>query len=165
MDAEGWLSRLVGFDTRNPEGTEQPLLECCAEALSAYKPDELTLQMVPRSRGGSSTGYLYACFGKPKVVVNVHIDTVPASGHWSASPFELRRHGERLIGLGSSDTKGSLAALLAALGENTPRDFAVLLSGDEEVGNEAIREFEAALKIMPGDRTAQALLKKARAGK
>jgi acetylornithine deacetylase len=143
MNAEQWLEKLVGFDTRNPEGVEQPLLDFCAEALRAFSPDELVLETVPRARGGNPTGYVFARFGRPRLMVNVHIDTVPASGSWSGSPFALRRDGDRLIGLGASDTKGSAAALLAALHGNAPRDFAILLSGDEELGNEAINAFFA----------------------
>ena len=143
MDAERWLEKLCAFDTRNPEGVEQPLLECCAEALRGFSPDELVLETVPRERGGSPTGYVFARFGRPKLMVNVHIDTVPVSGAWSGSPFELRRSGERLIGLGASDTKGSAAALLASLHQQSPRDFAVLISGDEEFGNDAMNAFLA----------------------
>src|SRR5688572_663684 len=109
MDAERWLERLVAFDTRNPEGDERPLLEFCAEALRRLSPDELALESVPRARGGVPSGYLFARFGRPRLMVNVHVDTVPASGSWSASPFALRRDGNRLIGLGSTDTKGSAA--------------------------------------------------------
>ncbi len=141
MDAERWLEKLCAFDTRNPEGAEQPLLDCCAEALRGISPDELVLESVPRARGGRPTGYVFARFGRPRLMVNVHIDTVPASGKWSGSPFELRRHGDRLLGLGASDTKGSAAALLAALEQHAPRDFAVLLSGDEELGNDAMNSF------------------------
>lgn len=141
MDADALLARLVAFDTRNPEGREAPLLEFCAEELGRYAPDELDLTLVPRARGGPPTGYLYVRFGRPRLMFNVHVDTVPVSGDWSGSPFELRRQGERLIGLGSSDTKGTIAALLAALPAAAPRDVAVLLSGDEELGNEAMQAF------------------------
>jgi acetylornithine deacetylase len=141
MNAELLLEQLVAFDSRNPEGNEAPILEYCADFLRAFSPDELVLESVPRSDGQSSTGYVFARFGRPRLMFNVHVDTVPASGTWSDSPFRLRRAGERLIGLGTSDTKGAIAALFAALPQTPPRDCAILLSGDEELGNEAMLAF------------------------
>ncbi len=137
------LARLVAFDTRNPEGDEALALEFCAELLRGFDPDELELESLPRKRGGPPTGWVYARFGTPRVVFNAHIDTVPASGAWSSNPFELRRDGDRAVGLGVADTKCGIAAFLTALGRSSPRDVAVLISGDEEHGNEAMQAFLA----------------------
>jgi acetylornithine deacetylase/succinyl-diaminopimelate desuccinylase-like protein len=137
------LARLVAFDTRNPEGNELPALEYCAELLRAFGPDELELESVPRARGGPPTGWVFARFGTPRVLFNAHIDTVPVSGVWSGSPFELRRDGDRALGLGVADTKCGIAAFLTALTRVSPRDVAVLISGDEEHGNEAMQAFLA----------------------
>jgi acetylornithine deacetylase len=135
------LTRLVAFDTRNPEGNEELALEYCAELLRGFGPDELELESVPRRRGGKATGWVYARFGTPRLVFNAHIDTVPASGAWSGDPFELRRSGARVLGLGVADTKCGIAAFLTALRRVSPRDVAVLISGDEEHGNEAMQAF------------------------
>jgi acetylornithine deacetylase len=69
--------------------------------------------------------------GKPKLLFNVHLDTVPDSPHWSASPFELRLTDDRAIGLGACDIKGAAAALLAAA-NTSGGDMALLFTTDEE---------------------------------
>ena len=45
--------------------------------------------------------------GRPRVVMNSHIDTVPP---W----FGSREDGERIYGRGACDTKGVIAAMIAA---------------------------------------------------
>src|SRR5436305_11233362 len=66
--------------------------------------------------------------GRPRVVINSHIDTVPP---WFASKDE----GEFLYGRGACDTKGIIAAMIAAgekLREAHIRDFAFLFVVGEE---------------------------------
>ena len=68
-----------------------------------------------------------AC-GRPRVVINSHIDTVPP---W----FGSREDGDRIYGRGACDTKGVIAAMIAA-GERLlargERDFAFLFVVGEE---------------------------------
>jgi len=66
--------------------------------------------------------------GRPRVVINSHIDTVPP---WFASHEE----GEFLYGRGACDTKGVIAAMIAAgekLRASGVRDFAFLFVVGEE---------------------------------
>jgi acetylornithine deacetylase len=66
--------------------------------------------------------------GRPRVVLNTHIDTVPP---WFAS----RDEGEHIYGRGACDTKGLLAAMIAAaerLRRDNINDFALLLVVGEE---------------------------------
>ncbi len=135
-----WLSRLVAMDTQNGTGDEIACTQMLAAALKTYNPDELILETVSRSRGKSDSGYVYAGWGRPEILLNVHIDTVPVGAGWTASPHELRDEGDRLIGLGSSDIKGAAACILAALEVETPENVGVLLSGDEEHGSEIMPE-------------------------
>jgi acetylornithine deacetylase len=53
--------------------------------------------------------------GRPALLLNSHLDTVPANPSWTRDPFKPRRIGDRLYGLGASDAKASLAAMLSAL--------------------------------------------------
>jgi len=64
----------------------------------------------------------------------VHLDTVPDSPHWTASPFDLRVTADRAIGLGACDIKGAAAALLAAAQASTG-DAAFLFTSDEEAND------------------------------
>jgi acetylornithine deacetylase/succinyl-diaminopimelate desuccinylase-like protein len=54
--------------------------------------------------------------GAPTVVFAPHQDTVGVAG-MTVRPFELTRNGDRLHGRGACDTKGPMAALLAALAD------------------------------------------------
>lgn len=44
-----------------------------------------------------------------------HVDVVTAGGGWETNPFELVRRDGRLVGRGTADMKGGLAAMLIAL--------------------------------------------------
>jgi acetylornithine deacetylase len=72
---------------------------------------------------------LYASAGgRPRVVLNTHIDTVPP---W----FGSREDAENIYGRGACDTKGAIAAMIAAgqrLRQRGVRDFAFLFVVGEE---------------------------------
>lgn len=137
-EATNWLTKLVAMDTRNGTGDEVACVEFLAQSLSSFEPDELITQTVTRSRGKPDSAYVLARWGTPKVLLNVHIDTVPSGEGWTTDPLKLRQDADRLIGLGSSDIKGAAACILAALGTIKPKDVAVLFSGDEEHGSEVM---------------------------
>ncbi len=134
------LAELVSFDTQNPDGDEGPLVHRLAgelAALGARTVDEISV---------GDHAYVYARFGAepPRLVVNVHLDTVPANSGYSSPPHLLVQRGDRLYGLGAADTKGAIAAVLEVLGERKPtRSVGVLFSGDEEKGGSCIDAFLA----------------------
>lgn len=71
--------------------------------------------------------------GGARVLFYGHQDTVPLSraDEWMTPPFQLTRVGGRLYGLGASDIKGGIAAILSATTEtNTP--VKLFLAVDEE---------------------------------
>ncbi|MEO7917791.1 MAG: acetylornithine deacetylase [Dokdonella sp.] len=122
------LAALVAFDTRNPPrriGCEG-MFEYIANELSGF-----TVEIIDHGAGAVS---LYAVRGKPKILFNVHLDTVPDSPHWTASPFELRVTDVRAIGLGVCDIKGAAAALIAAANRSDGA-AAFLFSSDEEAND------------------------------
>ncbi len=131
-----WLEKLVAFDTRNGIGNEVPCAQFLQAALAAHNPDTLILETAPRSRDRSDGAYVLAVWGEPKVLLNVHLDTVPSGQGWTADPHVLRADGDKLIGLGASDIKGAMACILAALETGKAKNVAVLFSGDEEAGSE-----------------------------
>ena len=51
------------------------------------------------------------------LLLQSHIDTVPASPEWTRDPWSGERKDGRLCGLGSNDTKGGGAAMLCAVRE------------------------------------------------
>ncbi|SME98339.1 succinyl-diaminopimelate desuccinylase [Tistlia consotensis] len=53
--------------------------------------------------------------GREPVGLYFHVDTVPPGDGWSVPPLALTRDGRRLLGRGTADMKGCIAAVLAAL--------------------------------------------------
>ena len=51
----------------------------------------------------------------PVLLLNSHLDTVPPNSSWTQDPFKPIRKGNRLYGLGASDAKASVAAMLSSL--------------------------------------------------
>ncbi len=119
------LRALVGFDTRNPPRA------IGADGIFDYLRAQLPGFNVEVTDHGAGAVSLFAVRGKPKLLFNVHLDTVPDSPQWSASPFELRVSADRAIGLGACDIKGAAAALLAAANASDG-GMALLFTTDEE---------------------------------
>lgn len=138
------LARLVAFDTQNPGGDERPLVRHLANELREAGARDVAIGEI------DAHAWVYARFGagRPTVLVNAHVDTVPANAGYTAAPHVLRVTDGSLIGLGTADTKGAIAAFLAALDERRAsgapvENLAVLFSGDEERRGTCIRAFLA----------------------
>ncbi len=131
------LAALVSFDTRNPP--RRIGVGGIFDYLRAQLPG-FRVEVVDHGDGAVS---LLAVRGRPQLLFNVHLDTVPSSPGWSADPLALRVAGDRAIGLGACDIKGAAACLLAAA-QATRGDAAFLFGSDEEA-NDA-RCIEAFLK-------------------
>jgi acetylornithine deacetylase len=92
------LAELVAFDTRNPEGDERPIVHKLATDLKA-----LGAAAVEEAAVGEHA-YVYARFGAepPAVLLNAHVDTVPANSGYTSPPHLLVRRGDRLHGLAAA---------------------------------------------------------------
>ena len=141
-DPVALLATLVSFRTDAVHGDERALADRLAELLRQRGPDEVTVVDAPRA-AGKAASWVYARFGRPRLLVNAHLDTVPPNADWTSDPFVPRLEGGRLYALGAADTKGAAAAILAALDEVTPHDTGILFSGDEELSSVAMRDFVA----------------------
>jgi acetylornithine deacetylase len=132
------LDRLVAFDTRNPPravGTGG-IFACLEEALGPSFACAVTDL-------GDGCVSLLALRGAPRLLFNVHVDTVPADPGWAADPLRLRVEGDRAVGLGAADIKGA-AACLAVAARRVSGDAALLFTSDEEAGSSAcVRGFLA----------------------
>lgn len=63
-----------------------------------------------------------------------HLDVVPPGEGWTSAPFAPERRGDLLYGRGAVDMKGSIASMVAALGQ-IPADagtISFIITGDEE---------------------------------
>jgi acetylornithine deacetylase len=143
-DLRRCLAALVSHDTQNPTGDEQPLAQALGRELGALGAASVE---VFAEKGHHS---VYARFGEgtPALLVNAHLDTVPANAGYTGPPLDAVERDGRIQGLGTADTKGAIAAILAALsiraGERRlPRGVGVLFSGDEESTSHCLRGFLA----------------------
>lgn len=94
-----------------------------------------------RRGSGEPGAYLFARWGRPRRIINAHVDTVPANRGWSRDPWTPAIVGDRLYGLGAADTKGAIAAAVVAAERTPPRDLGLLFSGDEEHGTACVSAF------------------------
>ena len=74
---------------------------------------------------------------KPTILLDAHIDTVKPNAQWSRDAFTPTIEGDKLYGLGSNDTGGSLVAMIAAFAQlsktEQPYNLIMLASAEEEV--------------------------------
>ncbi|OBQ74231.1 acetylornithine deacetylase [Mesorhizobium erdmanii] len=136
MDVFDILDRLVAFPSvaGKPNGD----IAGWIEAFLAGHGIKVTL--LPGPEGDRFN--LFATVGPadvPGYILSGHMDVVPAGEpQWSSAPFAMRREGERLYGRGTTDMKGFLAAVLAAVpalaGLRLARPIHLAFSYDEEVG-------------------------------
>ncbi len=89
--------------------------------------------------------------GKPKLLLCPHLDTVSVRG-MTVEPFAAERRDGKILGRGTTDTKGTMAAMLWALAELGPDAVArmrheVWFAGlmDEEAGNRGAHALAAAI--------------------
>ena len=122
------LRALVAFDTRNPPRTID------SGGIFDYLRSQLPGFVLTLTDYGAGALTLHAVRGKPQLLFNVHLDTVPDSPAWTADPHVLRVADDRAVGLGACDIKGAAAALLA-VANATDGDLALLFSTDEEAND------------------------------
>lgn len=124
------LERLVGFDTRNPpRAIDDAGIFAYLHAMLAACGLRCELHDL-----GDGCLYLLATRGEPRLLLNVHVDTVPADPAWTGDPLRLAVNDDRAVGLGACDIKGAVACLLTALAD-TRGPAALLFSSDEEAGS------------------------------
>ncbi len=124
------LGALVGRDTANP-----PRAIDAQSGAPRYVADALDRAgfSVEIADLGDGCVNVSGRRGAPDVLVQCHLDTVPAAAGWSTPPHELVVDADAARGLGACDVKGAAACVLAAAGA-TRGDAAVLFSTDEEAG-------------------------------
>lgn len=80
------------------------------------------------------------CGADKTLLINTHLDVVPASASWSVPPFECTEKDGRIFGRGVADSKGSVAAFFTVLSaidelDIKPRyNLNIALTTDEEMG-------------------------------
>ena len=145
------LERLIAFDTRSSE-SNLPLIEYVRNLLASHG---VASTLVHSADGRKAN--LYATIGpqdRPGLCLSGHTDVVPASGQpWTVPAFQMTRTADRVIGRGTADMKGFIAAALAMVprfvetAHTCPIHLA--LSYDEEVGCLGVRGLLSQLAASP----------------
>jgi len=121
------LTSLISYDTQNPPRTitaEDEIFSFCNK--TAGKSFGVQLW----DHGDGHISWL-AVRGRPKILFNVHLDTVPAGDGWSSDPHRLVVRDGLAFGRGSCDIKGA-AAVLLEIAAQAPDHMALLFTTDEE---------------------------------
>jgi acetylornithine deacetylase len=88
--------------------------------------------------------------GRPALLFNAHLDTVPPSDSWTRDPHGAVVENGRLYGLGSGDDKASLAAMAAAVTamarDGVPGTVIFAATCDEETGGEGLEALRRELE-------------------
>ena len=138
---EELLARLVAFDTTSHRSN----LACIAFIEDYLLQYGVVSQRVPSDDGEKAS--LFATIGPAErsgIALSGHTDVVPVAGQvWDSDPFQLCRSDGRLYGRGTTDMKGFLACVLAAVPEFKRRKLKtpihMVFSYDEEVGCLGVR--------------------------
>lgn len=109
MSSAGFLRKLTEFPTYEDSGMRD-----CAEYLR-HELERLGFT-VRVDRLNNVYGEKLFDSGEDTFLINSHFDTVPSTPRWVRDPLRATLEGDRLYGLGTSDDKGSTAAILYALG-------------------------------------------------
>lgn len=130
------LDRLVGFDTTSHR-SNAPLISWVKDYLDGHG---VSSTLIPDKTGQKQN--LIATIGDgnlPGIVLSGHTDVVPAdAARWSGDPFRMRVDQGRAYGRGTTDMKGFLSIVLAAVPDMLARrlrqPITLAFSYDEEVG-------------------------------
>ena len=121
------LEALIAFDTQNPPRSldaASPIFAYISNALGAG----FEIEVIDHGLGRVS---MLAVRGKPAMLFNVHLDTVPVIEGSRFPALEMTREGDRVYGRGSCDIKGAAACLLE-VASVTDQAMALLFTTDEE---------------------------------
>jgi acetylornithine deacetylase/succinyl-diaminopimelate desuccinylase-like protein len=134
------LQRLIRFDTSNPPGSERACIEWAQQLIEAsgcnvqiVAQDPERPNLIARLRGEVRT---------PALLMQGHVDVVPAKGSWSRPPFSGEVADGYVWGRGALDMKGGVAMMLAAFLQAAeadippPGDVVLCLLSDEEAGGD-----------------------------
>jgi acetylornithine deacetylase/succinyl-diaminopimelate desuccinylase-like protein len=134
------LSRLIRFDTSNPPGNERECIDWIAGLLR-----DLGCEVRLVARDPARPNLIARLPGEGRaapLLLQGHVDVVPARGSWRREPFGGELHDGYVWGRGALDMKGGVAMMLAAFmrataaGHAPPGDVILCLMVDEEAGSD-----------------------------
>lgn len=138
MDCIEILKELVRLDTTNPPGNEKKAAQYLAEIL---EPHGFQCEVQDLGDNRANLVAVLRCGNGPELMLNGHLDVVPAAGDWKTEPFSVVQNGDKLHGRGTSDMKGGIAAMCEAAIRIAHKDMHIngglklLFVADEECSN------------------------------
>jgi succinyl-diaminopimelate desuccinylase len=153
-DVVDLLQDLVAVDTTNPGGNEGAAARLLADLFSQHGLEPV----IDRFTADHVNLTASAVFGEggPSIVLNSHLDVVPAVGEWTTPAFAPQIRDGRMYGRGSADAKGSLAPMAVALlrlvhdGNDLRGTVIYTAVGDEEDGSRGARHLVTDLAGVDG---------------
>jgi acetylornithine deacetylase len=137
LDPIGLLRTLVAY----PTVSDRPILACAADVAQRCADLGFRVErfMDPRDAQKCSVIASIGPMGTDGLILSGHMDVVPVDGQpWTSDPFVLTERDGKLLGRGSADMKGFIAATLCALQRIRPaeyvRELVLIWTHDEEVG-------------------------------
>lgn len=137
------LRHLIRINTTNPPGNEKRAAEWIRDLLQPHG-FRCRVQDI-----GNNRANLIATLGegKPELMLNGHLDVVPATGEWTNDPFDSFDDGDLLYGRGAADMKSGVAAMCAAAiqvaDQHLPMHgtLRLVFVADEECSNEGTKAY------------------------
>jgi acetylornithine deacetylase/succinyl-diaminopimelate desuccinylase-like protein len=135
------LQALLRFDTTNPPGHERACLEWVRGLLEA---EGVEVRMLGAAERPNLVARLAGRGTAAPLLLQGHVDVVPAVGDWTHPPFAGEVADGYVWGRGALDMKGGVAMMIAAFlravvrareGEPPPGDVILCLLSDEEDGS------------------------------
>ncbi|MEM5872549.1 MAG: M20/M25/M40 family metallo-hydrolase, partial [Candidatus Aenigmatarchaeota archaeon] len=123
---------LIRINSENPPGNEKEIAKYIKDFLDELK---ISTEIIEFEKNRFD---VIASIGKGKgLMLNGHLDTVPAGENWKYDPFEGKIVNGKIYGRGASDMKGGLASILTAVKnlskENFKKKLLLTFVADEEV--------------------------------
>ncbi len=143
-DILDFTSELIAAPSPTPPGDEQQVAEVLIDRLRRLGLNDITIAAKKPERPNVICRIGGRDSRSPKLILNGHIDTKPvgdAANQWATDPLKPVVRSGRLYGLGATDMKGSVAAIVyagAAIARTFPDlagELFMVFSADEEGGS------------------------------
>ena len=136
MDVKDILKDLVSFNTIKDKQNKE-IMDYIENYLKKYdfKTKRINKCLIAYNSQNANIGFVG------------HTDTVNYES-WDGNPFELQEENGRLIGLGSCDMKGGIAAILSTINkiDLSKNKIALYFTNDEEISFEGIKTIKNMIK-------------------
>ena len=148
--------RLVAVDSQNPGSEEQEIADLVEHEVA--RPAGFSVRRVEVTPGRPNLIVSVENGTGPHLALSGHLDTKPvgeARAEWDTDPFDLTVNDGIAYGLGSTDMKGAVSAMLVALqrqaADGPTGRVSLVLTADEEQGSDAGAKALAELDLPDAD--------------